>query len=152
MAVNFETNDGGRSAYFKGRAGDCVTRAVAIASGLDYKEVYDTLAKGNAAQRKSKRTAKQTRSARNGIYTKRKWFKDYMISLGFTWVPLMSIGSGCQVHLRSDELPTTGRLVLSLSNHNAAYIDGVLHDTYDCSREGTRCVYGYWRYEGGSDG
>ena len=22
--------------------------------------------------------------------------------------------------------------------------DGILHDTYDCSRNGTRCVYGYW--------
>jgi len=25
-----------------------------------------------------------------------------------------------------------------------AVIDGVINDTYDCSREGTRCVYGYW--------
>lgn len=56
MAVNFETNDGGRLLYFKGEAGDCVTRAVTIASGLDYKEVYDTLAEGNASQRKSKRS------------------------------------------------------------------------------------------------
>ncbi len=23
-------------------------------------------------------------------------------------------------------------------------IDGVVHDTYDCTRNGTRCVYGYW--------
>ena len=23
--------------------------------------------------------------------------------------------------------------------------DGVVHDTYDPSRDGTRCVYGYWR-------
>ena len=147
MAVNFQFNDGGRAAYFKGQAGDCVTRAVTIASGLDYKEVYDTLAEGNASQRKSKRTPKRTRSARHGVNTKRKWFKDYMRSLGFTWVPLMFIGSGCNVHLHKDELPTEGRLVLSLSRHVAAYVDGVLHDTHDCSRNGTRCVYGYWKYE-----
>jgi hypothetical protein len=147
MAVNFQFNDGGRSAYFKGQAGDCVTRAVTLASGLDYKEVYDTLAKGNASQRKSKRTGKQDRSARHGILTKRKWFKDYMSSLGFTWVPLMFIGSGCKVHLHKDELPKTGRLILNLSRHLAAYIDGILHDTHDCSRNGTRCVYGYWKYE-----
>tara|TARA_R100001443_G_scaffold6620_1_gene15543 strand:+ start:23045 stop:23494 length:450 start_codon:yes stop_codon:yes gene_type:complete len=145
--VTFQLNDGGRSAYFKGQAGDCVTRAVTIASGLDYKEVYDTLAEGNASQRKSKRTPKRTHSARHGINTKRKWFKDYMRSLGFTWVPLMSIGSGCKVHLHKDELPTTGHLVLNLSRHLTAYIDGVLHDIYDCSRNGTRCVYGYWRKE-----
>jgi hypothetical protein len=24
-------------------------------------------------------------------------------------------------------------------------IDGVIHDTHDCSRRGKRCVYGYWQ-------
>jgi hypothetical protein len=24
-------------------------------------------------------------------------------------------------------------------------VDGALHDTYNGSRNGTRCVYGYWR-------
>jgi hypothetical protein len=23
-------------------------------------------------------------------------------------------------------------------------VDGIINDTYDCSREGTRCVYGYF--------
>ena len=41
----------------------------------------------------------------------------------------------------------------SLTVHAPAYVikhiisevkDGVLYDTYDCSRNGTRCVYGYW--------
>jgi hypothetical protein len=27
----------------------------------------------------------------------------------------------------------------------AAVVDGVIHDTSDCSREGTRFVYGYWQ-------
>lgn len=35
--------DGGRSKYFKGKVGDCVTRAIAIATQKDYKEVYDTI-------------------------------------------------------------------------------------------------------------
>lgn len=26
-----------------------------------------------------------------------------------------------------------------------AIADGVIQDTYDCSREGTRCVYGYYQ-------
>ena len=58
----------------------------------------------------------------------------------------MSIGSGCKVHLRADELPS-GRLIVSLANHVVAVIDGVLHDTHDSSRDGTRCVYGYWKLE-----
>lgn len=133
-------NDGGREdAGFKGRTGDCVTRAVAIASGLPYKEVYNALAHGTGAQRGSK----GTRTARNGIQVKRKWFKDYMASIGFTWNATMQIGSGCRVHLKADELPG-GNIIVSLSKHYAAVIDGVLHDTFNCSRNGRRCVYGYW--------
>jgi hypothetical protein len=56
----------------------------------------------------------------------------------------MSIGSGCQVHLRADELPS-GRLIVSVSRHVVAVIDGIIHDNHDCSRGGTRCVYGYWK-------
>ncbi len=142
--VAFVHNDGGRQgAGYKGQAGDCVTRAIAIAAELPYRVVYDRLAAGTASQRASKRTKKQPKSARNGVYTKRQWFKDYMAELGFVFVATMQIGSGCKVHLRADELPT-GRIIVALSSHYAAVIDGVLHDTYNCSREGTRCVYGYW--------
>jgi hypothetical protein len=56
----------------------------------------------------------------------------------------MKIGSGCRVHLRERELPS-GRLIVSVSRHMVAVIDGVIHDTHDPSRGGTRCVYGYWR-------
>ena len=139
-------DDGGRKAAGrKGDTGDCVTRAVAIASGRPYAEVYDRLARGNAGQRITKRSHKSAgkRSASHGVYTSRKWFDDYMVELGFRWVPTMAIGSGCKVHLRDGELPM-GRLIARLSRHCAAVIDGVIHDTYDPSREGDRCVYGYW--------
>lgn len=58
----------------------------------------------------------------------------------------MGIGTGCRVHLRADELPV-GRIIVAVSKHYAAVVDGVLRDTFDCSREGTRCVYGYWKQE-----
>lgn len=142
--MSFIKNDGGRAAAgFKGAAGDCVCRAVAIASGRLYADVYAALATGTGAQRGSRRTPRRSASARNGVNVRRQWFKDYMASLGFTWVPTMRIGQGCKVHLRADELPA-GRLVVSLSNHYTAVIDGVIHDTYDPSRDGTRCVYGYY--------
>lgn len=137
--MQFIFSDGGRaSAGFKGKAGDCVARAVAIASRKPYAEVYEALAAGMGSQRKSK-----GRSARDGVSTRRKWFKDYMASLGFKWVPTMHIGQGCKVHLRDDELPM-GRLVVAVSKHYCAVIDGVIFDTYDDQRGGTRCVYGYW--------
>ena len=132
-------DDGGRTAAgFRGSAGDCVARAVAIASGRPYPEVYAALATGAGSERKSRGA-----SARNGIHTRRKWFQDYMRSLGFAWTPTMHIGTGCRVHLRANELPA-GRLVVAVSKHLVAVIDGVAHDTHDPARAGTRCVYGYW--------
>ena len=143
--MRFKQNDAGRAdAGRKGHTGDCVTRAIAIAADLPYGEVYARMAKGNATQRRSKHDkGKRVRTASHGIAVKRKWFKDYMAELGFVWTATMEVGSGCKVHLKSDELPK-GRIVVSLSRHYAAVIDGVLNDIQDCSREGTRCVYGYW--------
>ena len=141
----FAYNDGGREAAgFKGSADDCVCRAIAIAADLPYQEVYERLGDGNFKQRKSKHDkGLRSKSARNGINTNRKWFKDYMVELGFKWSPTMQIGSGCKVHLKADELPA-GRLVCNVSRHFVAVVDGIVQDTHDCTRAGTRCVYGYW--------
>ena len=150
--MRFIYDDGGRGdAGFKGRAGDCVARAVAVASRRPYAEVYTALSRGAGAERKSRGA-----TARNGVHTTRKWFKDYMRSLGFVWTPTMAIGQGCRVHLIDGELPP-GRLVVSVSKHLTAVVDGAIHDTHDPQRvamwhqaDGTittshRCVYGYWR-------
>ena len=144
--VEFNFNDGGRAeAGYKGRTGNCVTRAIAIAAQLPYQQVYDRLAEGNATQRVTKRmnkTRRNVKTASRGISTKRKWFKDYMAELGFKFVATMGIGTGCRVHLKADELPK-GRLICNVSRHYTAVIDGVINDTYDCSRNETRGVYGY---------
>ena len=55
----------------------------------------------------------------------------------------MTMGSGCTVHMKKDELPD-GDLIVSLSRHITCVKDGTIYDTYDPSRDGTRCVYGYW--------
>jgi len=172
----FTYNDGGRKAAgYTGKAGDCVARSIAIASGYSYATIYEALAKGMGEQRVTKRTGKQPRSARDGIHTGRKWFKDFMVGIGFRWVPTMRIGSGTTVHLDAAELPM-GRLVVAVSRHYTAMIDGVIHDTYDPRRGkswsfepdkgqelkanqgrnvngvwteiGGRAVYGFWIKEG----
>ena len=137
----FIYNNGGR--LKSGSAGDCVARAIAIASEKNYQEVWEYLAEKTETQRSSKRTKKRGRTADKGINVKRKWFQEYMESLGFNWVTCMGIGTGCKVHLRAEELPK-GRLICSVSKHYVAVIDGVINDTHDPSRNGTRCVYGYW--------
>lgn len=143
--MKFQYNDGGRKeSGRKGDASDCVARAIAIASCRNYADIYADLANGNAAQRPGKYQRRANgRTASHGIQTSRKWFKDYMIGLGFKWVPTMGVGTGCKVHLRDGELPM-GHLVVSVSRHYVAVIDGVIHDTHDPSRGGNRCVYGYW--------
>ena len=145
--MKYVFDDGGREAAgYKGLAGDCVTRAVSIATEQDYQTVYDAMSKINANTRRGKRTVKSvgTNTARNGVYTNRRPFIEYMTSRGWEWVPCMGIGTGAKVHLRADELPS-GRIICRVSRHMVAVIDGVIHDTHDPSRGGMRCVYGYWR-------
>jgi len=142
MGRHFQSDDGGRSAAgYRGKAGDCVVRAIAIATGKPYQQIYDLVNSAAMYERTGKRKRGKS-NARTGVY--KTSIKRVMKSLGWVWTPTMQIGSGCTVHLRADELPA-GRLVVSVSKHLTAVIDGVIHDTHDCSRRGTRCVYGYWQ-------
>ena len=135
--MKFIYDDGGRKeAGFKGTTGDCVCRSVSIATGLPYSEVYKLI---NEFGKKERRKDKS--SARTGVY--KATIRRIMEHLGWEWHPTMFVGQGCNVHMREDELPK-GRIVVNLSRHSAAVIDGVLYDTYDCTRNGTRCVYGYF--------
>ena len=134
--MNFVYNDGGRKkAGFKGKAQDCVCRAIAIATEKPYQEVYDEINHLALKERRQRRSG-----ARTGVY--KPTIRRYMESLGWSFRATMTIGGGCTVHLRSDERPP-GRLVVSVSKHLVAVIDGVILDTHNPSRAGTRCVYGY---------
>ena len=140
-------DDGGRSQYFAGKnAGDCVTRSIAIAMQRDYREIYDALTEANKVfsngrSRKALKLRAAGPSPRDGVY--REVYGPFIESQGWVWTPTMQIGSGCRVHLKADEMPA-GRLIVRLSQHLTSMIDGVIHDTHDPSRGGTRCVYGYW--------
>ena len=138
--VSWQYNDGGRSgAGYRGDAGDCVVRAIAIATEKQYQEVYVAL---NALASTEHPRKRRRSSSRNGV--NKSTYTKYLASLGWEWTATMHIGSGCKVHLRADELPA-GNLIVRASKHLVAVIDGVVHDTYDSTRNGTRCVYGYWR-------
>lgn len=139
--TRFVLNDGGRKAAgFKGQARDCVCRSVAIATGKPYSQVWGEL----SAIGWTENLNKYPRDV-DGLVIPRSWAREreYIESLGWRWHPTMKIGSGCKVHLCPGELPT-GRLIVRVSKHLTAVIDGVIHDTFDPSRGGTRCVYGYF--------
>lgn len=140
-SVTWIYNDGGRAdAGYKGEARDCVTRAIAIATDRPYQSVYDDLNLLGKEENITKRRRRRS-TARTGVH--KDTIRRYLEGMGWRWTPTMQVGSGCQVHLRADELPA-GRLIVSVSRHTTAVIDGIIHDTHDPSRDGTRCVYGYF--------
>lgn len=145
MRLPYVYDDGGRAqAGYQGVTSDCVTRAVAIAAELPYQVVYDLV--NEQAQRERPELAKRRKGkrsgARTGVY--KPTTRRVMEYLGWDWHPTMQIGAGCKVHLRAGEIPATGRLIVQVSKHLVAVVDGVIHDLSDPSRDGTRCVYGYW--------
>lgn len=143
--MEFMFNDGGRKAAgFDGtRAGDCVTRAIAIATGKTYETVYLALLDASKSERRGSRK-RGISHPNKGVYSKTA--RKYLASLGWAFIPTMGIGTGCKVHLKASELPK-GRIIVSLSKHYAAVVDGVINDTHDCSRNETRCVYGYYVHD-----
>jgi hypothetical protein len=135
-------HDGGRAAAgYRGTANDCVTRAISIATGLPYQQIYDALDEAGQNERQSKRRKSGRSSARTGIY--KPTTRRFLTNLGWSWTPTMQIGQGCKTHLRREELPA-GRIIVQVSKHVVAMIDGMIYDTHDPSRNGTRCVYGYY--------
>ena len=139
-------SDGGRQeAGLKGQGGDCGVRAISHATGVEYSRAAEMIVQFAKLERTGKRK-KKISNPRTGVY--RQTMDRVLSSLGWTWQATMQVGSGCTVHLRPEEIPTDlGPLVVRVSRHFTCVKDGKVWDTYDCTREGTRCVYGYW-YKG----
>lgn len=127
--MDYQYNDGGRKAAgFKGVAGDCGARAMAIALGLDYKAVYKELAQANADNGRAK-------SARNGIY--KDTYSDVLKRYGWAWHKAPQF-VGRKARCR--DMPE-GVVIAKQARHFVAVLDGVAHDIWDCTE---RMVYGYW--------
>jgi len=137
MELQFKFNDGGRSKYFKGEAGDCVVRAISIATNTDYKVIYDELFQANkdylakkntkiAKQMKS-RTREKGGSPRSGNY--KKIFEQYLFSKGWKYVSLRKFGSSKRTTV--DQLTNLGTILININRHTMCMIDGVINDTWD---------------------
>jgi len=122
-------NDGGRSeAGYKGEAGDCAARAMAIALDLPYREVYTELARAN-------KEFGFARSARNGIF--KEVFETVLERHGWYWHKAPQFEGR---RARASDMPE-GVVIARMAGHYCAVIDGMIHDNWDCSR---KMVYGYW--------
>ena len=126
---SYKFNNGG---WVGAKRGDCVMRAISIATERSYDLVFNELMD----------LAKEKQNLPNN----KKVYMPYLNALGWKWKPTMGIGTGCKVHLKTSELPK-GRIICRCSRHLVAVIDGVIHDTYNPSRDETRCVYGYFYKE-----
>ena len=73
----------------------------------------------------------------------REAYGPYLERLGWKYTSTKELPRGKGIHLCADELPG-GRLIVSLPRHLTAVIDGVIHDTIDCSEEGRRRIRGFW--------
>ena len=150
--MNFKFNDGGRKqSGYKGSAGDCVTRAIAIVTGKTYNEVYDRMFveikkfaatnRSAAAKRAERGGGRAGTTPRNGI-SKKVYHKYLIEEIGMIWTPTMLVGQGCKVHLTENEFPS-GKLIVQIARHLTTVIDGVINDTWNGSG---KCVYGYYSF------
>ena len=131
--IDYIQEDGGRAdAGFRGSTGDCVVRAIAIASGEEYQVVYDTMAAhmrkhgyvatGNAYQQKPKagKTKKRPRSALNIQHDVLRFFGFEKVKL-----PQGARPTYTEAHRRY------GNCIVSTTKHMAALVDGALRDLFD---------------------
>lgn len=118
--LGYQYNDGGRAAAgYKGKAGDCVARALAILTGHDYQEVYKTV--GKFEQRYGRK-----RSARNGV-SKKAIAKAYA-DAGLVKIKL----PGGPRPTFAEAWDRYGDCIVSTTHHVAAVTAGALQDTDDC--------------------
>lgn len=117
--IGYRYNDGGREAAgFQGTAGDCVTRALAILTGADYRQVYDVMAHGNAA-------AGREESGNYGVPDK-------------VWRPVFERLQLAKVVRRAGSYPTYseayerwGDCIVATKHHLCCLKDGALQDIFD---------------------
>jgi len=127
-------NDGGRAAAgFKGTAGDCAARAMAIALGIDYKAAYQELAQANKDMGFPK-------SVRNGIM--KNTYDMVLARHGWVWHSAPKFDGR---KARCSDMPA-GSVIARQAHHFVAVIEGEANDMFDCTH---RMVYGYWAKSGG---
>ena len=118
--IGFVYDDGGRAdAGYRGKTGDCVIRATAIATGLEYEKLYKKFARLN--------------KKRYGIATGRQGVakKDYepvLESLGFV---KRSRQKGSKWETFTQAYQYYGDCIIVFPHHMAAIVDGNLRDTED---------------------
>jgi len=132
MELNW--NDGGRfGSGFVGLTGDCVVRAIAIATGINYRDIYSEIGKASE------------KTPRNGVPT--------MVAGEFLASRQWNYTVGSLDNLSGDSLPLGIAVVELASKHRGRHghyctvIDHVVHDTWNPSEDDGLIVAGFWTCE-----
>lgn len=129
MNMKWKQNDGGRvQAGFEPTNGACVYRAIAIATGIPYKQVYEQLSLLNKISNPN--------SVGNGVSF--DVLDKYMFSIGWKWKELRK-----PIEPFSELMPKKTVVALA-TDHLVACIDGIFHDTYDFTEGKNRRIEGYY--------
>lgn len=127
-------HDGGRfSSGFVGLTGDCVVRSIAIATGINYRDVYHQIGKASE------------KTPRNGVPV--AVAKEYLGSRQWRYT------AGRNAPFDADMLPI-GIVIVHLEasgarrrGHFCTVIDHVVHDTWNPSDETDYVIAGFWTSE-----
>ncbi len=136
--MEFIWNDGGRAASgFVGLTGDCVTRAIAIASGTSYRDVYSQL--GKACQKSPRKGIAVVFAAE--YLSEREWKRTSCFEVPFT---IDNLPPGVViVHVSTEE---------GNCHHFTTVIDHVVHDTWNPADEDDYVILNIWTHAERSNG
>ena len=115
---------------------DCVKRSVALATGIPYREVE----KGLNGHKKV------TGVKRFNDHPNPRGYMERV--LGFPRVIVQKKADGTRDTVEDfAKAHPKGRYIVSVSGHWTACIDGIIYDTWDCSRERVLSYYAITRFE-----
>ena len=111
--------------------GDCVKRAIAGATGMDYMEVA----------RQLNRAKKITHC---DVFNERKNIKYYLLEvLHTTELKFPAVKGASRMNgKRFSQMFPNGRYILNMAGHLSCCVNGIIYDTWDCS---DKCVYSAYR-------
>ena len=147
--ARIDVGDGHRSKEAKGH--DCTVRALAVAIAVSYETAWDMLYKFQAVQR--------TNAFDLGALLDQRLLDSPALRLQpmpaithpvTTWTVKTALsfppvkGKPRMTPAAFVKAYPTGRFVLSLAHHVVAVRDGVVVDTWDCTK---KCVYKVWEIE-----
>jgi hypothetical protein len=139
ISMQFQYTDGGRSRYFTGVAGDCVTRAFAVALGINYLDIYQLV---NRYSKLEKDEDINDKVKGIGIKVKRS-----SANGGVYPVTIQKIAESFQLKFtkkygKPTYLSKKGIYIVLFDAHISCVKDGVVLDTHDCS---DMFYYGYYK-------